>query len=77
MGTGNEAKNGSEGYAEGNIFATHITGPILVKNPALTDWLIGRLFANKGWALPDTLPVYPHEQDAYTVTLAELSARLK
>lgn len=30
MGFGNEEKGGSEGYVCGNVFATHITGPILV-----------------------------------------------
>lgn len=77
MGLGNEAEGGAEGYAEGNLFATHITGPVLVKNPDFTDLLIRRLFASKDWELPEQLPVLPHEREAYEVTLRELTARGK
>ena len=33
LGFGNEEEKGPEGYVDGNVFATHLTGPILVKNP--------------------------------------------
>ena len=62
-----------EGYVDGNVFATHLTGPILVKNPDFTDFLIRRLFSLKGWALPEALPVLPYEREAYAVTLKELA----
>ena len=77
LGFGNEEKGGAEGYANGNVLATHITGPVLVKNPALTDLVIARLFAAKGWEVPGELPRLPHEQEAYEVTLRELQARIK
>lgn len=77
LGFGNESEGGAEGYVSGNVFATHITGPVLVKNPAFTDLIITRLFAAKGWELPETLPRLPHEQEAYEVTLRELQARIK
>ena len=77
LGFGNEAKLGAEGFVRGNLFATHITGPVLVKNPAFLDVVITRLFEYKGWSLPKTLPVLPHERDAYAVTLRELQARIK
>lgn len=77
LGFGNDAEHGAEGYALGNILATHITGPVLVKNPDFTDLIIRRLFAAKGWPLPEQLPVLPHEREAYAVTLRELQARLK
>lgn len=77
LGFGNESEHGSEGYVDGNLFATHITGPVLVKNPDFIDVLIHRLFAAKGWELPEQLPVLPHERVAYDVTLRELSARVK
>ena len=77
LGFGNETKGGAEGFVSGNVFATHITGPVLVKNPAFTDLIITRLFAQKGWTLPEQLPVLPHEREAYAVTLRELQARLK
>jgi CobQ-like glutamine amidotransferase family enzyme len=62
---------------DGNLFATHITGPVLVKNPDFVDVLIGRIFEVKGWELPEQLPVLPYEREAYDVTLRELSARVK
>lgn len=77
LGFGNEAEHGPEGYVSGNVFATHITGPVLVKNPAFTDLIIRRLFALRGWDVPDDLPVPPHEREAYEVTLRELRARVQ
>lgn len=77
LGFGNEVPHGPEGFASGNIFATHITGPILVKNPQFLDFLIRELFTRKGWEIPDSLPVLPHEREAYSVTLRELQARIK
>ena len=77
LGFGNDAEHGAEGYVSGNVFATHLTGPALVKNPDFLDLLIRRLFALKGWELPERLPVLPHEREAYAVTLRELEARIK
>ena len=77
LGFGNESEGGTEGFANGSVFATHITGPVLVKNPAFTDHVIRRLFAAKGWELPEQLPRLPHEQEAYEVTLRDLQARVK
>ena len=75
LGLGNEADKGSEGFVDGNVFATHLTGPVLVKNPDFTDFLIRRMFAAKGWEPPEALPVLPYEREAYGVTLKELSSR--
>ena len=77
LGFGNEADRGAEGYVSGNVLATHLTGPVLVKNPHLTDFLIRRIFEVKGWEPPQALPVLPHEREAYEVTLAELWLRVK
>ena len=76
MGFGNDREGGGEGYVSGNVFATHLTGPVLVKNPAFTDLLVKRLFAAKGWELPAERPVYPHEAAAWAVTAGELRSRL-
>ena len=64
-----------EGYVDGNVFATHLTGPILVKNPDFVDFLIKRIFSLKGWGLPEALPVLPYEREAYAVTLKELAGQ--
>ena len=76
LGFGNEEEKGPEGYRCGNVFATHLTGPVLVKNPDFVDFLIRRVFAAKEWEPPETLPVLPYEREAYEVTLKELTARV-
>ena len=76
LGFGNEAEHGAEGYVSGNVFATHITGPVLVKNPAFLDFLTRRLFECRGWDLPEELPPLPHQREAYAVTLSELQKRI-
>ena len=77
LGFGNEESLEPEGFVEGNVFATHLTGPVLVKNPDFLDLIITRLFQYNGWELPGQLPVLPHEREAYQVTLRELQARIK
>lgn len=76
-GFGNEESCEPEGYVSGNVLATHLTGPVLVKNPPFLDYLVCRLFSQKGWEIPEILPSFPHEKEAYEVTLRELQARLK
>lgn len=75
LGEGNEGERGPEGYVRGNLFATHLTGPVLVKNPAFTRLLLTRIFQHEGWTLPESLPVLSYEEEAYQVTLQELSRR--
>lgn len=77
LGFGNEKEQGSEGYVSGNLFATHLTGPVLVKNPDFLDLLVRRIFERKGWACPDRLPDIPYQREAYEVTLKELRAPRK
>lgn len=75
LGFGNETERGPEGYISGNILATHLTGPVLVKNPQMIRYVILRLFERKGWARPEPLPL-PHEREAYEATLGALKARI-
>ena len=77
LGFGNEAEHGPEGYVSGDVFATHLTGPVLVKNPQMLDFFVRRLFARKGWDCPETLPEQPHQRAAYETTLRELRGRIK
>lgn len=77
LGFGNEREQGAEGYVSGNLYATHLTGPVLVKNPDFTAFLIRRIFEAKGWDYPEQLPDLPYEREAYQVTLTELRAPRK
>ena len=74
-GFGNEESCAPEGYVSGNVFATHLTGPVLVKNPDFLGFITRRLFEQKGWECPAELPALPHQREAYEVTLKELQAR--
>lgn len=76
LGFGNEGEKGAEGFASGNLFATHITGPLLVKNPDFLYLLLERIYAAKGWDVPEQWPILPYQREAYDVTLKELSARV-
>ena len=76
LGFGNDQEHGAEGYVSGNVFATHMTGPVLVKNPDFAEVLLRRLFARKEWDLPEPLPELPHQRAAYAVTLEELQKRM-
>ena len=77
MGMGNEQEGGPEGFRHGNVVGTHITGPVLVKNPAFLAWIAERILANRGETLPvptDKPDWLIHAEKAYQVTLEELSA---
>ncbi|MEG2037530.1 MAG: hypothetical protein RRZ93_06030, partial [Ruthenibacterium sp.] len=75
LGFGNETEHGPEGFHWKNVLATHITGPLLVKNPALLTLTLGAIYARRGLTLPEELPRYPHEQDGYELTASELRRR--
>ena len=47
-----------------------------MKNPDFLDLVLRRLFGLKGWEAPESLPVLPHEREAYEVTRRELEARI-
>ena len=70
MGFGNEADKGPEGLREGNCFGTHLTGPLLVKNPALLHY-VAALLGVEGSV------DYPYMDRAYETTLSELRKRLE
>ena len=75
MGFGNDQQKGPEGYVSGNAFATHITGPVLAKNPAFLSFLIGRIFESQGWEVPEVL-IDPLVAQVYAGTYQELAARM-
>ena len=77
LGFGNESEHGAEGYVSGNILATHITGPVLVKNPQFLHYIVTRLFQQKGWEVPAPITTLHPPQEGYSVTLQELQARIK
>lgn len=73
LGFGNFEQNGEEGWHEQNAFGTHLTGPLLVKNPALLRKIAGLVL---GKALPDDTPMWQAAERAYAVALDALSKRI-
>ncbi len=62
-------KGENEGVLTKNIIATHLHGPILPKNPALTDYIIGKVLFNKYniQDLPDADSYYEDKAHDYVI----------
>ncbi len=69
-GAGNNGRDGMEGARQGNVFATYLHGPVLPKNPWLTDQLI-RIALERKTGVPVTLAPLTDEmeQRAHQVAL--------
>lgn len=75
MGFGNETPSGPEGYHWKNVFASELTGPILVKNPRLLETVAAAICARRGESLPEKLPEDPWAERGYAVTEEQLRRR--
>jgi lipid II isoglutaminyl synthase (glutamine-hydrolysing) len=74
-GAGNNGKDGQEGARSGNVFATYLHGPVLPKNPWLTDRLI-EIAVSRAEGAPFTLAPLNDEIEgrAHEVALAKAMA---
>lgn len=75
MGFGNEAEKGPEGFHWKNVFASELTGPILVKNPRLLDAVAAAICARRGIPLPEEKPTFPYAEAGYAITAEQLKLR--
>lgn len=75
MGFGNETEGGPEGFHWKNVFASQLTGPILVKNPRLLDAVISAIYQHRGQLLPGALPHDRWAEDGYAITAEQLKLR--
>lgn len=75
MGYGNDGEKRPEGYQKGSVFASALTGPILVKNPALLREVTRRVLTYAGAEVPETIPVDGELERGYAVTAEELRKR--
>ena len=76
LGCGNGGEGSPEGFHWNNVFASELTGPLLVKNPRLLEAVAAAIFARRGAALPEKRPVDLWREAAYTVTEEALRGRL-
>lgn len=69
--------NDYEGFNIGNVYGTHIIGPILVKNPNFMKLIVTKLGIkdNPNFVYKDI--EYKYEEDSYNVTLNALKGRIK
>jgi hypothetical protein len=74
-GAGNNGRDGLEGARAGNVFATYLHGPVLPKNPWLTDRLI-EIAVSRAEGAPFTLAPIDDELElrAHEVALAKAMA---
>lgn len=77
MGEGNAPGDTKEGYRFHNVFGTHLTGPVLVKNPHFMTYMVKLIGSQlmEGFQLKTVN--YDYETKAYQVTLAELMQRVE
>lgn len=69
LGTGE-----TEGILEGNLLASQLTGPLLVKNPEVLRWVVEAILKPKGVAV-ETVPLDPQALAGHAVTLQALNQR--
>lgn len=70
LGVGNSADGEDEGAVRGGLFATQLSGPVLVRNPHLRAYIEQKIYERKGLSL---FPIsFANEESAYSVSLAGL-----
>ncbi len=72
MGYGNDADRSGEGIYDKTFFGTHLTGPLLMKNPAMLRQILRSLTGQAVESLN-----LPHLQQAYETTSRALQNRLE
>ena len=73
MGCGNEKGSASEGFRRNNCLGTHLTGPVLVKNPAMLRYVTELVLGD----LPEDAPLPAYMEQSYNVAKAELLQRME
>jgi CobQ-like glutamine amidotransferase family enzyme len=76
LGYGNEGLKTPEGFRYKNVIGSHLTGPILVKNPRLLDKVIAAIYEKRGEALPAERPADRWTEDGYAITAEALKQRI-
>ncbi|SFP50745.1 hypothetical protein SAMN05216343_108107 [Oscillibacter sp. PC13] len=75
MGFGNEAEGGPEGFHWNHVFASELTGPLLVKNPRLLDTVADAILRQRNASLPEERPANRWADGSYAITAEQLRLR--
>ncbi len=76
FGYGNEGLKTPEGFHWRNVFASQLTGPLLVKNPKLLEAVAAAVYARRGESLPAERAADSWAEQGYAVTEQELRRRI-
>lgn len=75
-GLGNCEGSKEEGLRNHNLFATHVTGPIMIKNPHFLEYIALQISKNTDGFEPCT-DYLDYERAGYEITLGELTKRFE
>lgn len=75
LGYGNEGPVTAEGFRQWNVFASHLTGPILVKNPMLLEAVADAIFRHQNAPIPQKWDIDSWLTDGYAITAEQLKRR--
>ena len=76
LGYGNEGLKTPEGFRYQNVIGSHLTGPILVRNPRLLDAVVAAIYEKRGEPLPAERPASQWAEDGYAITAQQLKQRI-
>ncbi|MGN0537563.1 MAG: hypothetical protein ACI4M3_06260 [Acutalibacteraceae bacterium] len=77
MGYGDNKDGKDEGFRKENTFGTYMTGPLLVKNPAMMQYVVECIGKVVNPDFEYKAVEYPYEQKAYEVTEQKLRERME
>ena len=74
LGYGNEGEKTPEGFRYKNVLGSHLTGPLLVKNPRMLDAVIAAIYARRGEEMPP-IPRDNWAEQGWAITAEQLKRR--
>ncbi len=74
MGYGNDGPRTAEGYHARNIFASQLTGPLLVKNPEFLKVIVRAIYTERNEEMPE-IPIDKYMAQGYAITAEQLRLR--
>ena len=75
LGYGNNGEKAPEGFHMHNVYASQLTGPLLVKNPRMLDAVVDAIYRHRGESLPADRPTDHWAEDGYLITAEQLKLR--
>ena len=75
LGFGNKGEKTPEGFHRNNVFASQLTGPLLVKNPRMLDAVVDAIYRRRGESLPAERPTDHWAEDGWAITAEQLKLR--